>query len=193
MKKAFSLMLTFLFVLSILFCFAFVSSAETVTGTCGDSAVWTYDSDTKTLTISGTGSTADYLGPDPSVPEFYYRAKPWDAYVGGIESVVVEEGITRIGDAVLMEYPALTSVSLPSTLAELGKNNILNCNVLTALTLPEGLEVIGASSVSGCWYLGELYIPSTLREVHWGALMYLNNLVNDPSEQNDLNIYYSGT
>ncbi len=195
MKKTISILLTFVLVFFVFSSFAFTSFAETVTGDCGSDAHWSYDTQTKTLTISGTGSTADYLGPDPSVPEFYYRAKPWDPYVGEIESVVVEEGITRIGDAVLMNYPAATSVTLPGTLVELGKNNILGFDVLTSLTLPEGLEVIGASSVSGCYHLGEIYIPATLREVHWCALMYLNNLLDpeNPEEQNDLNIYYSGT
>ena len=193
MKKAISLIICFVMIASLVP--AVSVSAAVDTGSCGENTTWTYDSDTKTLTISGTGSTADYLGPDPSVPEFYYRAKPWDQYVPEIEKVVVTSGVTRIGDAVLMNYPAATSVTFPGTLVELGKNNILGFDVLTSLTLPEGLEVIGASSVSGCYHLGEIYIPATLREVHWCALMYLNNLLDpeNPEEQNDLNIYYSGT
>ncbi len=191
MKKAISLIICFMMIASLVSLLPVFATVDT--GACGENTTWTYDSQTKTLTISGTGSTADYLGPDPSVPEFYYRPKPWDQYVPEIEKVVVTSGVTRIGDAVLLEYPALTEVVIADTVRELGKCNIYSCNALTSLTLPEGLEVIGASSVSGCWYLGEIYIPATLREVHWGALMYLNNLVNDPSEQNDLNIYYSGT
>ncbi len=191
MKKAISLIICFVMIASLV---SVVSVSATVyTGECGENTTWTYDSETKTLTISGTGSTADYLGPDPSVPEFYYRAKPWDSYVGEIESVVVEAGVTRVGDAVLLGYPALTSVNIAGSVTALGKNNISDCPSLTSLTLPEGLEVLGANSVSICRNLAEVYLPSTLREVHWCALMYLNDGLQTIDDVKDINIYFAGS
>ena len=192
MKRITAIILCIMLLVSVFVPAATVFAAA-ASGTCGENTTWTYDPDTKTLTISGTGSTADYLGPDPSVPEFYYLPKPWDSYVGEIESVVVEAGVTRVGDAVLLEYPALTSVNIAGTVTALGKNNISDCPSLTSLTLPEGLEVLGANSVSICRNLAEVYLPSTLREVHWCALMYLNDGLQTIDDVKDINIYFAGS
>ena len=71
------------------------SSTVTVTsntiianGNCGNSAIWELNKD-GILIISGTGSTADYKLP---------LYAPWYEYRGQIESVIIENGITRIGN-----------------------------------------------------------------------------------------------
>ena len=65
----------------------FVYADEVEDMSCGDHAVWSYDSQSKTLTISGTG------------PMYNYRANmaPWNGNCA-IQHIVVEEGITHIGD-----------------------------------------------------------------------------------------------
>ena len=62
-------------------------------GTTGD-CTWSYNSSTKTLTISGNGATdgyyKDYTGLD-------LADRPWHSFCAEIEKVVVEEGVTTLG------------------------------------------------------------------------------------------------
>ena len=59
------------------------------TGTDGSDVTWTYNPDSKTLTISGTGEKANYDNAD---------SQPWKNYRNDITSIVIESGVTTIGD-----------------------------------------------------------------------------------------------
>ena len=91
-------MLALAMVISILFgCNAYIASAAT-SGNCGatisDKCTWKYDSATTTLTISGTGAVKDY---GVSTTVISSKKLPWHDYRHQITKVVVEEGITKIG------------------------------------------------------------------------------------------------
>lgn len=62
-------------------CMPVALAAET-SGACGENAKWSYNSDTKCLTISGAG-------------DMYDDMSPWNDFY--ISSVIIEKGITRIG------------------------------------------------------------------------------------------------
>lgn len=90
-------------------------------GKCGDNLTWNYDSKEKTLTISGTGDMYDY-GWDER-PNF--TDTPWTAFNAEIEKVIVEEGVTRLGNFAFSAYSdylvKLSEVALPSTLITVGQ------------------------------------------------------------------------
>jgi len=97
-----------------------------VNGTCGDTGVnggadvtWSYDTNTKALTISGTGQIMYYgsaLGSDSQ----YHSTAPWSAYDSEIKTVVVNNGVTYIGSYAFAYCSALTSISLPASVVALG-------------------------------------------------------------------------
>ena len=60
-----------------------------------------------------------------------------------IESIVVPEGVTSIGDYAFFGCHDLASVSLPSTLETIGEASFLLVNSLTSLVVPEGVTSIG--------------------------------------------------
>ena len=64
--------------------------ANVVTGTCGDNLTWSYDTDTKALTIEGNGAMTDY--------EYWSNNQPWAQVSGDILSVSLPEGLTTIGN-----------------------------------------------------------------------------------------------
>ena len=65
------------------------AQASTVdSGSCGENITWTLD-DSGVLTISGTGAMADYASAS---------AAPWYSSRSNITKVVIENGITTIGD-----------------------------------------------------------------------------------------------
>ena len=77
----------------------FVSAAE-ISGTCGGNLTWTL-SETGILTISGTGNMSVYSELYPA---------PWYSYRAEIRSVVVEEGVTSIGNRAFRGLENMASV-----------------------------------------------------------------------------------
>ena len=93
----------------LLFIFALLLTAVTGAwaddiGSCGTDVSYSYVESTHTLTISGTGAMADY--DDPS-------ERPWNSYVEEIETVIIEDGVTGIGNCAFYYCTSLTSVTIP--------------------------------------------------------------------------------
>ncbi|MBQ3271619.1 MAG: Ig-like domain-containing protein [Solobacterium sp.] len=129
----------------------------------GEEITWSYAN--RVLTLSGSGEMYDYSIND---------AAPWIEYKDEIQTVIIGEGITSIGNYAFWEHSALTKVTLPSTLTRVGDyafyDDFKNWNkTYTTLTLPSGLEYIGdyafygasllpfksATLPAGLWYIGE--------------------------------------
>ena len=102
-------------------------------------AAWRMDEETGTLTIYGTGPMRDYAGSN------HYIA-PWKAFKNITTKIVVEEGVTGIGDYAFSEYSELISVSLPSTLISIGESAFSRCDDLTHLVIPPKVDYIGRSA-----------------------------------------------
>ena len=83
-------------------------------GSCGENATWKYDEETKTLTVSGTGAVAANTKDDPA---YYLR---YD-----ITKVIVEDGITSIGDRAFETVgDDEIVVTLPKSVETVGQNAI---------------------------------------------------------------------
>ena len=83
--------LSFLLIFAVIIAYAPVmpvTANAVASGTCGDSLTWTLD-DAGTLTISGTGAMEDYASASVS---------PWYNIKDFIKQIVIENGITSIGD-----------------------------------------------------------------------------------------------
>ena len=82
-------------------------NAQATSGSCGDNATWSYES--TTLTISGTGEMYDYTIED------YQTTAPWKAYAETMTSLVIEDGITSIGNNAFAGCEKLNSVTYPAS------------------------------------------------------------------------------
>ena len=97
-------------------------------GSCGENATWTLDGDT--LTISGTGATADWKDHGSADDGMHCGAeahdgdttcekancmlnRPWQSYIDSITKIVIEEGITAIGSDSFNGLTAVTEIELP--------------------------------------------------------------------------------
>ncbi len=103
-----------------------------------------------TLYIRGTGQMRDY----------YTNSALWDGN-NSITTIVVEEGVSSIGEVAFMGMEALTSVTLPASMRSIGYAAFLNCDVLSSINLNEGLEHISGIAFSGT-AISSLFVPKTL-------------------------------
>ena len=124
------------------------NAATMDSGTCGDNLTWTLD-DAGTLTISGTGPMKDYDVNNPA---------PWRYY--GTESVsrlVVEEGVTSVGEMAFWATYAIKTVSLPSTLTTIGYKGFYSCGLET-VTIPAAVTEIGQDAFYACSSLTRIWV-----------------------------------
>lgn len=117
------------------------SASAATSGSCGasgSSVNWSYDTNTKQLTISGSGDIKNY-----SVITIFDRV-PWYDYRNECTSLVIGEGVTGIGDRAFYQMSALKSASLPSTLTVISDYAFAECTNLSEINLPPNLTTIRA-------------------------------------------------
>ena len=122
--------------------------ASDVSGTCGDNLKWTFDVNTETLTISGTGDMQDYDNPNIT---------PWDQYRSRIKQVVINKGVTSLGSRAFRGFKQLTSVSIPSSVTSIGPSAFSGCSQLTSISIPNSVTSIGNHTFYDCSALTEIY------------------------------------
>ena len=71
--------------------------------------------------------------------------------------------VTGIDDRAFLGKEAMTSVTLPRTLREIGSNAFLGCRGLTRLILPDGVDWLGPGAFEGCERLSEVKLSGSLR------------------------------
>ena len=111
-------------------------------GICGDNLTWEFDETMGTLTVSGTGTMDNYgIG-----------GMPWVAYQDEIQNVVIEEGATSVGSYAFYDFPNLTQVTIPLSVASMGDQAFSDSPVETShyAGAPSQWEVITQNN-SGPW------------------------------------------
>ena len=149
------------------------ASAKTVdpSGQCGENVYWTYDSTTKELVISGTGLMNGYSNSNTPF------------YNSDIKTVVIENGVTSIGNYAFYKCSNLSTLTIPNSVTYIGYNALSGCssldtlilgmkeihsnefkdiNTIKTVTLTEGVEKIGDYAFSGCSHLESINFPDSL-------------------------------
>ena len=147
------------------------SPTSTITnGECGPNAYWRVQNGT--LTISGTGKMYDY-----SVAE-----APWNSQRKNIKNVIIENGITIIGENCFYRLENVSSIQLPSSLTKIKEWAFYYCGV-NELIIPEGCETIEdfAFADSG---IKELTLPKSLKSMDSATFDSMGKLSI---------VYYNGT
>ncbi|MCM1284612.1 MAG: leucine-rich repeat domain-containing protein [Acetobacter sp.] len=167
-----TLIVTAVFSANMFEAFAAASGEWSATGT-GNSVKWSYDEDTTTLTISGIGKMKDC---GEIAIGFAKNQAPWKDYKSNITKIVVEEGITEIGEYCFYNCTALKTVVLPSTLVVIGgsgtydltgntdvtRGAFRDCTALESIILPNNLKTIEKHAFSGCTSLKSVTFPDSL-------------------------------
>ena len=118
----------------------------------GDNLTW--DLTDSTLTISGTGAMTDY-----SIYSLSNRA-PWYSSSSSITSVVINDGVTSIGNGAFYYCTSLTSVTIGNSVTSIGDYAFSGCSGLTSVTIPNSVTSMGSSAFSYCDSLASVTLHS---------------------------------
>lgn len=175
-KKLLNLLLAIALVLTTAVLPANVAFAAMVSGNVEneeteDVFTWTYDLSENKLVVGGNGEFENLY----DVGESDYSLED---YKENAVTIVIQSGVTKIGDNVFSGCYKLKSVSIPKTVTEIGCSAFGGCEELESITLPEGLKKIGGvdndiidmpGAFSGCISLSSIVIPSTVTEIGVGT------------------------
>ena len=80
-------------------------------------------------------------------------------------SVILPDGLTKIGGYAFADCSALTSISIPSTVTTIGPGAFYNCSSLSEISIPSSVTTIGEQVFSGCTSLISISIPSGVTSI----------------------------
>lgn len=187
-KRLISLLLAFSMMLTFLPAGAVSAFAEenTLTYDCGETpgtvtATLSPNSDgaeTYTLTIEGNGPMANYDGYITSSNNSY---APWYEKIQNITRLIVEGGVTTLGDNILYYsysdsnsdfhsfHPNLREVKLPEGLSCIGASAFCDSPELTEVKIPSTVTKIKQSAFSECTGLTKIELPPQLEEIDYNS------------------------
>ena len=134
--------------------------------------------DTYTLTITGNGPMANY---DRYITSSNNSYAPWYEKIQNITQLIVEGGVTTLGDNILYYsysdsnndfhsfHPNLREVKLPEGLSCIGASAFCDSPELTEVKIPSTVTKIKQSAFSGCTGLTKIELPPQLEEVGYSS------------------------
>ena len=137
---------------------------QSKTGSCGENLTWTLRDGV--LTISGTGLMDDY-----SSGERF--AAPWYVYAHRITSIVIEEGVTSLGEYAFRDLRSVQSVQIAESVEVLGAFCFENCDKLPQVTIPAGVAQIGWNSFWYCYGLKQVDFKGDAPIIDDSAFVYV--------------------
>ncbi len=131
-----------------------IEYAVVASGTCGDDLAWELTDD-GTLTISGSGAMTNYS----------WESAPWYTYNCDVRSVVIEKGVTSIGQYTFVDCTSLTSITIPDSVTSIGYSAFAYCESLTSITIPNSVTSIGGHAFRDCTSLTSVTIPDGVTSI----------------------------
>ena len=101
--------------------------------------------------MSGSGDMENY---ETSMPG--WQAEGF-ASSEDITSVVIEEGITSIGESAFLDCRELREVSIPSTVSSIGEYAFTQCSSLTEVEIPDAVTMLTYAVFGGCTSLAQIH------------------------------------
>lgn len=169
------------------------SSGIVDSGYCGtmwfDGKKWTYGTNLKWVLTDDDTLTVDGNGYMVNATIF---ETPWKKYTPTIKAIVVEDGVTDIGDGVFagcislssvkisvsVKYigiyafehcTSLTSIVIPNSVTSIEDWAFLDCSSLTSIIIPNSVTSVGQRAFAGCRSLTSITIPDSVTSISYDA------------------------
>ena len=175
-------------------------------GSCGEDVTYSFDELTGLLVISGNGPMTNFSS---------YIQTPWKSFSSSIKRVVIESGVTSIGDNAFQECTSLSTITIPNSVDDVSASALTETawynNQPDGLvyagkvaykykgTAPEGTEItikegtlsITASAFRDCSGISKITIPASVSKVGEWAFYGCSGLtsINVPSEVTSIERY----
>ncbi len=141
----------------------------TIEGQCGDNLFWVINEGI--LNISGTGNMWNY-----------YRTNPWKEYINDIHGLIIEDGVTGIGDFSFWGCSCIVgNLIIPDSVVSIGNNAFDGCSGLTGdLIIPNSVMDIGGGAFAGCsGFTGILRISNNVTDIKGYSFRGCSGLTGD--------------
>ena len=141
-------------------------------GSCGKNATWELYKD-GTLYIKGTGAMQDYNWNYNETTKIVTTGAPWhDSHSASVKKLVVEDGITSIGNDAFSDCESLVSAELAEGITSIGDGAFTGCYDLEKINIPNSVTSIGYDAFDSCWTLPSLELPSGLSKLESSAVSF---------------------
>ena len=117
--------------------------------------MWEYNSETTTLRIFPNTTAGE-----PFAMNSFNGDRPWDRFKENLTTVVIEDGVTSVGEFAFLEFEKLTKVSLPASVWSIGSSAFAHSGI-TNIVIPASVSYIEdyafqGTSLEKIYFLGEL-------------------------------------
>ena len=123
-----------------------------------------------TLNISGKGAMKNY--------NYYDNPSPASQKKDSVKKVVIEDGVTSIGNSAFDSCSNLTSITIPDSVSSIGNFVFYGCSSLTSITLSNNITNIGNSAFAGCSSLTSITIPDRVTSIEKYAFYNCSGLTS---------------
>lgn len=151
--------------------FSTKAEAATYSGRCGDDLIWTFDESIGELNISGTGDM--------------YDGCQWYKYLNRITSVVINDGVTSIGNEVFRSGFNIKDIYIGAGVKTIGQYAFASCENLEKIVIGDSVNTVGKYAFNKCCGLKSVWIPKGIKEIGDGAFRSYTDSVK--------NVYYAGS
>ena len=144
----------------------FTNIVSPYSGVCGasgniENVTWVFDPATHTLTISGTGAMTNY--------NTYGGA--WRDYKEEIQHVVIEDGVTNVGQYAFYQYPNLAGVTFGADVTNIDTYAFHGCTNIASLTLTGNNLSLQQSAFENCTGLTDVTFTNSVASIGTQAFM----------------------
>lgn len=136
----------------------------------------------------GTGTMTNYTTTT-------IKNTPWYISASSVKRVVIQEGVTNIGNYAFLGCTALTDVIIPDSLISIGSSAFRNCTGLSELFIPSNVITITAAGYSSspfyaCSQTLTIYCEVGEKQAGWGDYW---NYYGSPASTSPLAVIYEMT
>ena len=150
----------------IIFSLEYKEEIDIITNKCGDNLSWSYDDNSQTLTISGSGNMYDY--------DFF--TDPWSDYKEQIQNINFPEGLTHIGTCAFVACTNITSITIPDSVTNISESAFSDCYNLQTINFGNGVTSICYGAFENCHNLISVTLSNSIRTIGNAAFRNCYNL-----------------
>ena len=142
-------------------------SDEIINGSCGDNVNFTLNISSGELFIYGSGKMKD-IG--------LLTRSAWYEYKDYINSVVINDSVTSIGNSTFDDCGKITSVSIPASVASIGRHAFYNNYMLSSINIPNNVKYIGKEAFYNCSSLTSVNLPNNITLIEYNTFCECSKL-----------------